>query len=366
MNLAKMNAVYTAAEHGDVGCLEALLYFDAPYYANDFGVSPLAVAAIRKHWRCVTRLLPYCDLKRDVISINTYKKSSVVHFLRLAYTHGVSVVHPVSILCLGVVLNPTIVYYALRLGMDVNYMGVEGVTPLYLACEVGNLFIVKKLIAFGANVHLPTAEGYTVFFAALKSGNLDLCAYLRFHFDFPWETPMPYEETYLFAAVESGSVAMVRWVHGVRAWDLTHRDFKDETVFMIAVNHGFVDVVSFLLTKNAPVDDALAHCGVTGNLSIARILPCTEETLQACLRSAILWNNPTVSDWIICKGGRLNLSDWFHRPLAYPLLRQFGRAFAVARVLHRWWPDVATVVCAFAGLATPTQFREMREIISAP
>lgn len=66
------------------------------------------------------------------------------------------------------------VFYLLKAGVKPNYKNSEGVTPLMFAAENGNLYIVKQLIANGAELNSVPNSGVTALIAASKNNNLEI------------------------------------------------------------------------------------------------------------------------------------------------------------------------------------------------
>lgn len=61
---------------------------------------------------------------------------------------------------------------------DINKTNNKGMTPLMIACELGNINIVKELIKFGADINMSTKKGTTALIFALSRGHEDLAKFL--------------------------------------------------------------------------------------------------------------------------------------------------------------------------------------------
>lgn len=66
------------------------------------------------------------------------------------------------------------VFYFLKAGVNPNYKSYENVTPIMFAAESGYLYIVKQLIAYGADVNAEPNSGTTAIIAASKKNNIDI------------------------------------------------------------------------------------------------------------------------------------------------------------------------------------------------
>jgi ankyrin repeat protein len=72
-----------------------------------------------------------------------------------------------------------VVDYLLTKGARINEKnGPNGITPLYLACSLGSLDIVKVLVDAGADVNQKSTQGYTSLFLAVKEKHKPVVDYL--------------------------------------------------------------------------------------------------------------------------------------------------------------------------------------------
>jgi len=69
------------------------------------------------------------------------------------------------------------VYEQLKIDIR-NLCGKNGETLLFIACQNGNLKLVKFLVELGENINKSNRYGETPFFHACKSGNVELVEYL--------------------------------------------------------------------------------------------------------------------------------------------------------------------------------------------
>ena len=57
--------------------------------------------------------------------------------------------------------NLACVRMLLKAGSDTNRLGMDGVNPLFLAVQNGHIVIAEELILAGCDVDVQTVEGYT-------------------------------------------------------------------------------------------------------------------------------------------------------------------------------------------------------------
>ena len=65
-----------------------------------------------------------------------------------------------------------------KIVFNINHIMYCGKTALIIASLNGDINICKLLVENGANLHIQDTNGFTAFFCAILSGNLELCIYL--------------------------------------------------------------------------------------------------------------------------------------------------------------------------------------------
>jgi len=77
--------------------------------------------------------------------------------------------------------DENLVKYLIKKRIYINKENQWGETPLFKACESGNISLVKYLIEKGTKINQKNDESLTLFFFACKSGNKNLIKYLIEH-----------------------------------------------------------------------------------------------------------------------------------------------------------------------------------------
>eukprot|EP00603_Paraphysomonas_imperforata_P010121 CAMPEP_0114456272 /NCGR_PEP_ID=MMETSP0104-20121206/3544_1 /TAXON_ID=37642 ORGANISM="Paraphysomonas imperforata, Strain PA2" /NCGR_SAMPLE_ID=MMETSP0104 /ASSEMBLY_ACC=CAM_ASM_000202 /LENGTH=300 /DNA_ID=CAMNT_0001628747 /DNA_START=168 /DNA_END=1071 /DNA_ORIENTATION=- len=198
--------MYLAAEKGHITLIKSLHERGAGInLPNSEGWTPLCIATLKGILVVVECL---CDLGADVLHctrdganvINIACQAGhtkLVYFLyhqgallNQRYTWDNSTGHA------SYCGHTDIVGQLIEWGVDVNYPGLNGATPVSVAAEEGHVDIVHKLLSAGANCNVPDDDGVTPLIIACHLGHLEVIHLLhRFGANFNYKS-------------ESGSSAM--------------------------------------------------------------------------------------------------------------------------------------------------------------
>lgn len=124
----------------------------------------------------------------------------------------------------------------------------DGRTPLHLACETGNLQIVRMITKNGAELDCKDRFGVTPLCAATLSGHVEVCHFLR---EKGATLNMTNEATIelLFWTVHTNDIDLLELVvlNGI---DLTCRDYDGRSVFGQAKDVGSKGILSYLMSED--------------------------------------------------------------------------------------------------------------------
>ena len=136
-------------------------------------------------------------------------------------------------------------------GADVNVQDHHGFTPLYLSVRTGNLDIAAYLVEEGgADVNLPSKSGYTPLALAAENGNLDIVVYLVDH-GADLDHVSVAGSTPLSNATKNGHFYIVRYLREKGA-DIHKADFVGRTPLYFASQSRNTEIINYL-TKTIPL-----------------------------------------------------------------------------------------------------------------
>ena len=129
----------------------------------------------------------------------------------------------------------------------------DGATPLFVACEIGDLELAQFLHAKGAKITVPNKQNQTPFHAAAEAGQLEVlrwlstCGAKATGRDARQRTP-------LFAAVCHGQLTVVRYLCEGHGCDPDERDADCRTALWAACALGQLEEASYLLSLGATLE----------------------------------------------------------------------------------------------------------------
>ncbi|WP_395450012.1 ankyrin repeat domain-containing protein [Aminobacter sp. UC22_36] len=170
---------------------------------------------------------------------------------------------------------------ALDRGAAINE--IDGVTALYIACEVGNVELAKLLINRGADVNLPVSWQRTPLYAANKAGHADVVKLLLDNGANPNQVAKA--QTPLHVAAENGCLQCVIYLVDAGA-DVNALTSNGSPAIHLAKLSGHDDVVAYLHGHGAgrpaiaPISARLASANAGSGKEIF------DKTCGACHLSA--------------------------------------------------------------------------------
>ena len=163
-------------------------------------------------------------------------------------------------------------------GARVSALNDYGVSPLSLACVNGSAAMIEKLLAAGANPHIPLPTGETALMTAARTGNVDAVTLLL---DSKVDVDARERikgQTALMWAVSEQHVNVARTLVE-RGADVTARSDSGFTPLMFAARSGDLELTRLLLDSGADVNTSVADgstallvATVRGHLALAEFL----------------------------------------------------------------------------------------------
>jgi hypothetical protein len=150
-----------------------------------------------------------------------------------------------------------------ELGADVNGATSDGTTPVYVACHIGHLDLVRYMVGLGADVKKANATGASPLFVAAQEGRLDIVRYLIRDFGAFVNQAAHDGLTPIMIAAESGHVNVVRCLGKVQGADVNFADSQGATALIFAAQCGHLDVVQCLVSELGADVNLAAHDGRT-------------------------------------------------------------------------------------------------------
>ena len=189
--------------------------------------------------------------------------------------------------------------------------------PIHEAAASGNIWMVKLLVSYGANVNsvYPALHSTPLIQAAMKN-HVDV---MRFLIDSGADVNLAgsnFNGTALHQAAKNGHLDAVRFLVKNKALIDAYEDKNGTTPLIQAVINGHVDVVNFLLTNNADPDlldkkhrqTALHTSVVNGNYNMVKVLLENKSTPNVF--SSAVGTTPIHQSVI---DGRLNILKLLHQ-----------------------------------------------------
>ncbi|CAF1052332.1 unnamed protein product [Rotaria sordida] len=147
-------------------------------------------------------------------------------------------------------------------------------TALSIACEYGNINLVRILLLYGANIH-----NYMPIHMAIKSGNIDIIQ-LLFEYQIQLKLTNIYGETPLHIACKYNRIDVLQILinYQYEKLDLEVRDYQGYTPLLTASYFNHHDCIRILLINNANITviDNYVHI-------------CIERHCQNALESCLKW-----------------------------------------------------------------------------
>lgn len=320
---------------------------------DDFGLTPIALAALQGHLELVDYLLGL-----EEIDINAGRNTQIGTVLHVASRCG----------------HTETVDKILKAGGDVDALTVKGHTALHDAAEAGNLNIIRLLLAAGSDARAMTRSRTTPLYRAARNGSLEAVK-LLIEKDSnvnatTWDSWTPLHE-----AIERDHFNVAEFLIGAGA-DLTCKTSNGQTPMDLArmlERRHLVELLSTAETQSTSLQLAVlsnhqfAHepcpkgrCAIIPSNStqaFERSHYLLEESLEDKSRREEIQSNDDLSSSL-----KPNISDFSARLLeTYPLLQpQLIRRFASAqaerysrliKLKHEHYTKVVRDGCSNAGLS---------------
>lgn len=173
--------------------IESLLKAGANVNVQANGSTPLGIALYNRNYAAVSSILargadpnmPGYDQRLPLEIAIGYSAESIVNLLLLAgadanaapkgaVTYGYSLLE-----CAITTHNLPIVQTLLQHGADPIFVGPLGLTPLMIAVQLGQIWMVQNLLRFGAPMDAKDSEGHTALNYASAKGYVDIIRLLQ-------------------------------------------------------------------------------------------------------------------------------------------------------------------------------------------
>ena len=153
---------------------------------------------------------------------------------------------------------------------NLNEVNVYGETPLYIACEEGNIELVRLLVDAGADLNKANGYGATPLYIACNFGHLEV---VRLLVDAGADKNDARNggATPLWIASYMGRIEIVRLLVEAGA-DVDKADRYGETPLYIASQKGHIEVVRLLIEAGADKEKPLLIASNKGHLDVVRLL----------------------------------------------------------------------------------------------
>jgi ankyrin len=187
-------ALLWAAHWNDPEMAELLVNAKAqPDIANDFQMTPLSEACTNASLAMVRLLLksganPNTPVATGETPLMTCSRTGSADSVRLLVEYGAKVdsAEPTqgqtAIMWAAAERHPDVVQALIDAHADLKAATKQGFTPIHFAARAGDMESVKRLIAAGVDVNLPTqGGGYTPLLVATMRARVDLALYLLDH-----------------------------------------------------------------------------------------------------------------------------------------------------------------------------------------
>ncbi len=221
---------------------------------DEDGISSLLAEAFEEgQWEKVMVLVRCCEVVSN-------EKSTALHY---AAADG----------------NIALVEYLVGLNtLDLEAQSIVGVTPLSCAVWFGHIEVVKFLLEKGASVHVKEQSENSPFLMAAREGQLEVVKVLAQYCDV--RVVVCNEKlTALHYAARYGHLQLVKYLVGLNKFDLETQSINGRTPLVWACDGGHIEVVKFLLEKDAKIDvrdqdgiSPLLRAAGKGQLEMVKVL----------------------------------------------------------------------------------------------
>ncbi len=139
----------------------------------------------------------------------------------------------------------------LKIGMHIDDKTINGLSPLHLAAEDGNLDMVSFLLNLGANVDGGSDDGILTcppFYRALSEGHIDVVWFLLNHGAVPKRISSSYL-TPLYLAVKQGDLDLVRFFTENGSEIVGDYPHPSNSPLLLAIKDDRVNIVQYLMLR---------------------------------------------------------------------------------------------------------------------
>lgn len=146
-----------------------------------------------------------------------------------------------------------VVQYLVQQNADINQVNDDGLSALSLALYEDQETVVEYLINMRAHIQAQDANKVSILLAS--TGNLDMLKTLLNKFTFVNCSSL------LYFAAENGRLNVIAYLLTLPNIDVDYGKSKDFTPLMIACNEGYLDIVQYLLSHNANMNNCIPTTG---------------------------------------------------------------------------------------------------------
>ena len=139
-------------------------------------------------------------------------------------------------------------------GEGINSQNEDGQTPLFLACQIGEVPLVRHILDAGGQLGITTNMGFAPLHAAASKGHVEVASILLKH-GVSADVQNPLNGfTPLYVAASAGQLQFCELLIAYGA-DVNLLSYYHRSPLMYAITNGYIQVAELLLEKGAAIED---------------------------------------------------------------------------------------------------------------
>jgi len=139
-------------------------------------------------------------------------------------------------------------------GEGINSQNADGQTPLFLACQIGEVSLVQRILDVGGQLGITTNMGFAPLHAAASGGYVDVASILLKH-GVSADVQNPLNGfTPLYVAASAGQLQFCELLISYGA-EVNLLSYYHRSPLMHAIRNGYIQVAELLLEKGAAIEE---------------------------------------------------------------------------------------------------------------